>query len=163
MARLVLTDASPLIGLARVEALHWLHTLFGVVAMPVEVQDEVLGSNRFPEEETISAAIEAAWLRVCGPAPITPSLPDLDEGEAACIRIALEHGDPVLLLMDERAGRAVAREHGLPVAGTAAIIGMAKSRGLISSAREVFARLHATDFRISAQVIATVLERVGER
>ena len=64
--------------------------------------------------------------------------------------------------MDERAGRAVAQEHGLRVAGTAAVIGMAKLHGLIGSAREIFARLHASDFRISAQVIATVLRRVGE-
>lgn len=41
------------------------------------------------------------------------------------------------------------------------LIGLAKSRGLIGSAREVFARLHGSDFRISAQVIETVLRRVG--
>ena len=64
--------------------------------------------------------------------------------------------------MDERAGRAIATEHGLRVAGTAAVIGMAKSKKLISSARDVFARLHGSDFRISAQVIATILRRVGE-
>jgi len=64
--------------------------------------------------------------------------------------------------MDERAGRAIATERGLSVAGTAAIIGMAKTRGLIGSARDVFARLHGSDFRISAQVIETVLRRVGE-
>lgn len=64
--------------------------------------------------------------------------------------------------MDERAGRAVATERGLAVAGTAAVIGMAKSRGLIPSAREVFSRLHASDFRISAPVIETILRRVGE-
>ena len=89
-------------------------------------------------------------------------LPDLDEGEAACIRIALAHAGASLVLMDERAGRAVAMEHGLVVAGTAAIIGMAKTRGLIGSARDAFARLHGSDFRISAQVIETVLRRVGE-
>lgn len=64
--------------------------------------------------------------------------------------------------MDERAGRAIATEHGLRVAGTAAIIGMAKQRGLIGSAQDVFGRLHSSDFRISAPVIATVLARVGE-
>jgi predicted nucleic acid-binding protein len=37
-----------------------------------------------------------------------PELPDLDEGEAACIRIALASPQPSLLLMDERAGRALA-------------------------------------------------------
>jgi predicted nucleic acid-binding protein len=39
---------------------------------------------------------------------------------------------------------------------------MAKTRGLIASARQAFARLHGSDFRISAQVIETVLARVGE-
>jgi predicted nucleic acid-binding protein len=67
------------------------------------------------------------------------------------------------LLMDERAGRQVAIDHGLRVAGTAAVVGMAKSRGSIASAHEVFSRLHASDFRIAPDVIATVLKRVGER
>ena len=67
-----------------------------------------------------------------------------------------------IYISGQLAGRAVAAEHGLMVAGTAAVIGMAKSRGLIVSARAVFSRLHASDFRISAQVIETVLERAGE-
>ena len=83
--------------------------------------------------------------------------------EAATVALArAARGDTALLLMDERAGRAVARERGLRVAGTAALIGMAKKRGLIASARDAFARLHDTDFRISPQVIRTVLARVGE-
>lgn len=42
MARLVLMDASQLIGLARVDGLIWLQRLFGQVWMPVEVRGEVL-------------------------------------------------------------------------------------------------------------------------
>ncbi|MBK5965878.1 DUF3368 domain-containing protein [Thiocystis minor] len=162
MARLVLIDASPLIGLARVEGLSWLRALFGEVWMPSEVQSEVLPRKGLPDEQAILAALDAGWLRVRGPTPTSPALPDLDEGEAACIRLALASVEPVLVLMDERAGRAIASEHGLRVAGTAAVIGMAKSKGLIPSAREVFARLHASDFRISAKVIETLLRRVGE-
>ena len=162
MARYVLTDASPLIGLARVDGLPWLRALFGEVSMPVEVRDEVLANRDFADAVAIATAIDSGWLNVCAPAPGFPALPELDEGESACIRIALAHGGQVLLLMDERAGRAVATEQGLNVAGTAAVIGMAKSRGLIASARAVFSRLHASDFRISAQVIQTVLERVNE-
>ena len=169
MAGLVLSDASPLIGLARIDGLAWLHHLFGQVHIPPEVRAEVLPGLGFAEERTLRAAESAGWLTVHAVAPPQrplPNLPDLDEGEAACIRIALSHvrqrGRPALLLMDERAGRAIAVEHGLRVAGTAAVIGMARSRGLIASAREVFARLHASDFRISAAVIETVLRRVGE-
>jgi predicted nucleic acid-binding protein len=162
MAGLVLSDASPLSALSRVDGLVWLERLFGVVWLPQEVRDEVLSGQSLPGETDIEAAIAAGWLRVHPSTPATPRLPDLDEGEAACIRIALSEPAPTLLLMDERAGRAVAQELGLKVTGTAAIIGMAKTRGLIASAREVFARLHAAEFRVTAAVIKEVLQRVGE-
>jgi len=163
MARLVLTDASPLIGLARVDGLCWLRPLFGVVWMPVEVNAEVLGGFGSPDEQALSVAITAGCLAVCGPTPDLPELPELDEGETACIRLALAHTGSSLLLMDERLGRAIATENGLQVTGTAAVIGMARRRGLIPSAKEVFARLHASDFRISAAVIDAILIRVGEK
>ncbi len=162
MAGHVLTDASPLIGLARVQGLSWLPALFGAIWMPTEVRAEVLGNRGFAGEDSILAAEQAGWLMPAPLAPPQPALPDLDEGEAACIRIALAQSAPVLLLMDERAGRAVAQELGLQVAGTAAVIGMARQRGLIASARQVFDRLHQGDFRIAPQVIKTVLARVGE-
>jgi hypothetical protein len=118
VAAVVIADASPLIGLARVKVVN-------------------------------STAQE-------------PELPDLDEGEVASIRLALEAPGEALLLIDERAGRSVAQELGLRVAGTAAVIGLAKQHGLIESARTVFAELHVSDFRIAAAVIQTVLERCGE-
>ncbi|MDR2215193.1 MAG: DUF3368 domain-containing protein [Nevskiaceae bacterium] len=162
MAGLVLSDASPLIALSRVGGLSWLERLFGVVWLPQQVADEVLSGQSLSGEAEIEAAIAAGWLRVHPSTPTMPELPDLDEGEAACIRIALSEPPPLLLLMDERAGRAVARELGLKVAGTAAVIGMAKTRGLIPSAREVFTRLHAAEFRVAAEVIKEILRRVGE-
>lgn len=163
MARLVLTDASPLIGLARVDGLCWLQALFDVVWMPAEVHAEVLRGLESPDEQAISEAIAAGWLAVCDPTPDLPELPELDEGETACIRIALAHKGSSLLLMDERLGRAIATENGLQVAGTAAVIGMARMRGLIPNAKQVFARLHRSDFRISAAVIDAILTRVGEK
>jgi predicted nucleic acid-binding protein len=162
MARLVLNDASPLIALSRVNGLDWLPSLFGTVSMPPEVCREVLPGLDLPGEDAITQALSTGWLDVTGPAPESPALPELDEGEAACIRIALAHDGPTLLLIDERAGRAIAQEHGLRVAGTAAIIGLAKQRGLIPSARELFALLHAAEFRIAPEVIRTVLQRVDE-
>jgi hypothetical protein len=42
VARLVLTDASPLIGLAIVQGLQWLQPLFGEGWLPTQVRDEVL-------------------------------------------------------------------------------------------------------------------------
>jgi predicted nucleic acid-binding protein len=162
MAGRVLSDASPLIGLARVDGLSWLQALFGTVWVPQEVRREVLPGRNLPDERVLLAAFDRGDLCVCPATPLEPTLPELDEGETACIRLVLADAAPALLLMDELAGRAIATEHGLRVAGTAAIIGMARARGLIPSARAVFARLHASDFRISAPVIATILRRVGE-
>jgi len=89
-------------------------------------------------------------------------MPDLDEGEAASIRLALVSGPQTLLLIDERAGRAVASTFDIKVAGTAAVIGMARQRRLIDSARAVFTELHANDFRIAPAVIQAVLRRCDE-
>ncbi len=162
MARIVVSDASPLIGLSIVCGLEWLSDLFGEVWMPEEVRREVLSGKISRGESEIRSAIEEGWLKVW-PQPVAlDEAIDLDEGESACIQIAINHHDDVLLIMDERAGRAYALEKDILVAGTAAIIGMAKKGGLTPSAREVFATLHASDFRISKTVIQTILERVDE-
>lgn len=162
MAAIVITDASPLIALARVNGLLWLQQLFSQVVVTDVVLAEVL-TGRYPETEApIEQALAAGWLQATSVDTTEPPLPDLDEGEAASIRLALSSGEPVLLLIDERAGRAVAQDLGLSVAGTAAVIGLARQRGLIASARDVFAALHASDFRMAPAVIQAVLDRCGD-
>ena len=163
MARIVVIDSSPLIGLAIVDGLAWLPKLFDVVFLPESVKQEVLPGKAARGEQAIAQAIAAGWLKVW-PETIAPQLEiDLDAGETDCINLGLSHVDGVLMIMDERAGRAVAKEKGLRVIGTAAIIGLAKKQGLIPSARVVFEVLHASDFRISAAVINQVLVSVNEK
>ena len=165
MARRVISDASPLIGLVMVGGLEWLPALFGTVWIPASVQREVLPGVHARGELELAAAIRKQLLRVWQK-PISvgaEKLQDLDEGEADCIRIALSEGAAnVLVLMDERAGRAVAQEFGIQVAGTAAVIGLAKKQGLIKSVKPSFERLHSSDFRISADIIRAVMSRAGE-
>ena len=162
MARKVVIDSSPLIGLALVDGLAWLPTLFGQVSLPESVKQEVLPGKEAPGEQAFAHAIAEGWVTVW-PHPIASQLDiDLDAGETDCINIGLSDSDQVLLIMDERAGRAVANEKGLRVIGTAAIIGLAKKQGLIPSARAVFEVLHSSDFRISAAVINQVLASVNE-
>lgn len=161
MAGLVLADASPLIALTRLGGLGWLAALFGTVVVPEAVRAEILDRGAWPGQDALRKAIESGALAVVRDDGNT-ELPELDEGEAACIRIALRHRGPALILIDERTGRAVAAEHGIAIAGTAAVIGMAKQRGLIRSARGAFDELLRGDFRISGDVIQAVLARVGE-
>jgi predicted nucleic acid-binding protein len=162
MARIIISDASPLIGLSIVDGLSWLPKLFDTVWIPEEVRREVLPARAAQGKQAIELALDRGWLQLWQE-PFEPLTDiDLDEGESACISIALGLSEPVLLIMDERAGRAVAKEKGVAIIGTAALIGEAKKRGLIPSAREAFEVLHQSDFRISANVIRTVLTRVGE-
>ena len=162
MAAIVIADASPLIALARVGGLSWLEQLFTEVMVTEVVLAEVL-TGRYPATEApIRQALTAGWLQTVAIATTEPALPDLDEGEASSIRLALSRNGPALLLIDERSGRAVAQDLGLSVAGTAAVIGMARQRDLITSARQVFADLHASDFRIAPAVIKAVLDRCGD-
>lgn len=158
----IVIDSSPLIGLALVDGLTWLPKLFGQVCLPESVKQEVLPGKDAPGEQAIAQALAEGWIAVW-PDPIAPQLDiDLDAGETDCINIGLSNPSRVLLIMDERAGRAVAKEKGLRVIGTAAIIGLAKKQGLIPSAHAVFDILHRSDFRISAAVINQVLASVNE-
>lgn len=97
MAAIVVTDASPLIALARVNGLGWLQKLFTEVVVTEVVLCEVL-TGRYPDTEIlIQQALAAGWLQVAAITSSEPALPDLDEGEAASIRLALSSGEPVLL------------------------------------------------------------------
>ncbi len=161
MARLVLSDASPLIGLARVDGLVWLRELFGSVGMTMEVAEEVLVDNRADDELHIRQSLAEGWLYRLGKSPPEPQYPHLGHGESSCLRVALARTEPTLLLLDDRLARREARRAGLEIVGVAAIIGMAEQRGLIASARIVFEALLQTDFRIGPAVIESVLETVA--
>lgn len=85
MAGRVLTDASPLFGLATVNGLTWLGALFESVWVPDKVLQEVLPGRSQPDERLLTLAFEQGMLKGCGETPLEPALPELDEGEAACI------------------------------------------------------------------------------
>jgi predicted nucleic acid-binding protein len=160
---IVLSDASPLIVLSRIDGLHWLKAIFGVVHVPLAVRKEVLTGKDKAGEAAIRAAITEKSLVALRRDWKQPQFPFLGEGEAACIRAAVNLRQPSLLLMDDRAGRVTAMEHGFKVAGTAAVIAMAKRQKLIPSAAAVFEKLLQMDFRLSAEVIRAALVAAGER
>lgn len=162
LPRIVLADASPLISLAAVGGLEWLHGLFGTVTLTTVVRDEIIpGAGRAGESE-IGAAIERKRLRVIDDEWSIPQFPELDEGEASMLRAAVNLRVPCLLLIDERAGRAVARELGFAVTGTVGIIVAARRRALIPAVRPVFEQLLDRNFRISAELIRAALSECGE-
>ena len=130
MARLVLTDASPLIGLDRVDGVPWLRRLFGRVEITHPVWLELGGAEE--AEPSITGAIEEGWLVRRRAAPVRPPAPPhLGHGQWSTIRAAAAHRGESLVLLDDRLARRQARAEGLRIIGTAAVIAMAQRRGLV--------------------------------
>jgi len=85
------------------------------------------------------AAVEAGWLLVSASdtaAACQPLKPGVDAGDASAIGLALQHqgaGEEVLLLIDDPCGLAEARNRGLAIIGTEAVLVLAKEQQLIAA------------------------------
>ncbi|GHU07539.1 DUF3368 domain-containing protein [Betaproteobacteria bacterium] len=168
--RVVIADAGPLIALARINSLNLLRDLFGRVLITRTVKDEILPPatvGRFTDAEVLSHTLDEGWIEVFD-IPLNdwkPLNPGVDPGEGSAIHAACnwrDAGDAVLLVMDDRAGRLEARSRGISLIGTAAVIGLAKTTGLIPAAKPLLERLTQAGYFLGAAVIAAVLADVGE-
>ena len=160
VARLVVADASPLIGLARVDGVVWLRELFGEVQITQSVWRELNQAEQI--ESVLQDAIDQGWLAVHTDPESDPRPAFLGAGEWTTLEAARRHDGETLLLLDDLLARREADNAGLKFAGTAAIVDLARKREIIGSAREIFERLLQSDFRISAVVILEVLKDVEE-
>ena len=170
----LIADASPLVAMSLVDRLHWLPEIFGPVHVVGSVLQEVLTGQFDASESRIRKALDKGWLIPVEPDSSSPTCislqqrPDwklLDPGEADSIAYAMaqtHHPTPPALLMDERAGRSVCANLGLPVIGTAGLIILAKERKLIAAAKPEFERLHEAGFWLTPEVVRMCLRRCGE-
>ena len=130
MARpLVLSDASPLIALGAVGLLSLLRALFSAVRTTATVHAEVVPGTDPPQpgEREVEAAVRAKWLRILKRDWSEPELPFLDPGEASVIRAAAHSRPPCLILLDDLPARAVAKQMGFQITGTAGLLLAAKA------------------------------------
>ncbi len=160
--RLVVADASPLIGLATAGAFDLLRGLFGRIAVTAGVRDEVLAGGDRPGAPELARAIREGWVRVEQEPADATEFPDLDAGEATTLALAIAHDGPCLVLMDESLGRAHARAQGLDVTGLAGVLLAARNANLVDAVRPFLDRLKKSDFRLSRAVVRAVLEQAGE-
>lgn len=155
-------NASPLIGLANLDGLAWLRKLYGRALITPTVRSEVLTGLNRPGEAEVIAAIRRRQISLLRRDPGGPLLPALDDGEASTIRAALAHGSHALVILDELSARKAARRLGLRCTGTAGVIVEARRARLIMAARPLFRRLAESGFHLSADLVAAVLEELGE-
>ena len=160
--RLVVADASPLIGLATARGFDLLRGLFGQIAVTAQVRDEVLAGGDRPGASELADAIRDGWVRVERAPADAMSFPELDAGEAGTLALAAAREGPCLVLMDETLGRAHARARGLDVTGLAGVLLAAGNAQLVDGVRPFLDRLKKGDFRLSAAVVRAILEQAGE-
>lgn len=154
----VVSDAGPLISLARLDLLSLLPGLFREIQVPEDVIAECMARPDNADTARISEALNQGLLMPCT-APVL-KLPGLELGECAAISRALEIG--AALLVDERAARAQAATMGLAVTGTLGVLVRARRRGLIGPLAPLVAQLRATGQRLSHAVVAQALADVDE-
>ncbi len=149
------SDASPLIVLAKTGLLHVLPSLFSAVLLPQAVADEIQAG---PADDPLRLALPGCdWLR---PVQLEPPISPLSAwqaglGEAEVIEYARLHANlPVLL--DDRAARRAAEALGLKVHGTVGLVAAATLRGRVESFSKSIADFKSAGLYISDSVVAMV-------
>ena len=139
MTRVVVADTGPLIGLARVDKLDLVRSLYERVEVPAAVRDEFGIDSGRPGANVLSVALMQRWINVqwSQDLVVEPELAGLvDPGEAQAIALA-ETRAARFLLIDDAKGRKLARRRGIPVVGVAGVLLAAKSRGILVSVAPV--------------------------
>ena len=166
MTGIVVADAGPLIGLARIDRLDLLHTLYGTVVIPTSVLSELRVSSARPGSRALTAAlaegaIEARSLAAGCENELARLSQALDAGEASAILLA-EQLQARFLLIDERRGRQVARTRGLPVVGVPGVLLAARRTGRLDSVAAALRALSQQHYRLSDALVHEILRLAGE-
>jgi predicted nucleic acid-binding protein len=137
----VVSDAGPLIVLAKLNVLHLLKALYGCVHVAQSVYDEVVVEGMRAGHEDAKAVhlflAQTHWpIDQLSSEEIPPDLvkAPLDRGERDSLALALRLGSR-LILIDETVGREVARDHGLAVRGSLGVLIQAYRQGEMDADR----------------------------
>lgn len=166
MTGIVISDASPLIGLAKIERLNLLEQLYQEVWIPPAVHDELKPDAKRAGSQHLKQALDLGWLKVATKAQFSADVfrelhQVLDAGESEAIALA-EMLDIRFLLIDERRGREIAKHRGVPIAGTGTILLAAKQQGHIQSVGAELQALQNIGYRLSDALVQTLIKLAGE-
>ena len=156
----VVSDASPLITLSRIDHLHLLPVLYGTVHIPPEVFDEVAqsGVGRWGSIEVANAA----WIQVT---PVDATRPVATEsglgiGETYAILLARQLGSTAVL-MDDHKGRAAALQAGVTPIGSAGVLYRAYLEGNVTDLRRTFQLLLGAGAYIDPRILDALLRSLN--
>ena len=159
----VISNTTPLIGLASISRFDLLRRLFGEIIIPKGVYNEVVvaGWEKGGAKREVSSSDWIKVVSVKDQLAVEVLLDELDRGEAEVIVLAREtNADWVL--MDEKKGRRKLAQLGMRKIGTVGILLKAKEMGYIESVKPELERLRENGFSISQYVVGRVLQHANE-
>ena len=157
------SNASPLIYLAKIGILNYLKDFYGSVQIPQEVKKETVDrgiKGGYSDAFVIKTAIEEGWIKIeylsednAKRAKIYAEATRIHIGEAQAIFLAIQKGEKEILI-DETMARDAARQLGLTPHGTLYIVMKFCNKGLITKeqAKGLLDRLIEKNFYVSARV-----------
>lgn len=160
---IVVSNTTPLIGLAVIHRFELLERLFGKIYIPQAVYDEAVlsGREKGGAKQEVSNAAWIETIQIQDRLAVEVLLDELDLGEAETIVLARELSAD-WVLMDEKKGRRKVTELGLNRIGTVGILLKAKQVGLLPQIRPDLEQLRSRGFSISQRVIDATLQQAGE-
>ena len=151
----MISNSTVLIHLSKINALWLLKDLYAKILIPQAVYDEVCIKEK-KEYDQLIRAVQEGWLKVIS-ISVTQRW-NLDAGETEVLNVALELKEPVIL--DDAAGRAVAKTLGIQVFRTTSVIMEAYSKQLITSvqAKHLLTLLVESGYYLSPRFFVQLIE-----
>jgi len=168
---LVVSDATPLIYVARIGRIQLLKNLFQHIQVPEEVKVEVIDRGKeknYPDAHIIEEAFDDGWVTIGNltrnnekRARILMEATGIDLGEAQAILLTRQKAEETIL-MDQAHARTVARQFGLKSRGTLYLIVVSARTGMLSKedAKENLSKLVEANFRISTKIYDAALKTI---
>ena len=151
MPKVVISDTSTLILFQKIEHLDLLQKLYiELLTSPEIVQEYGEKLPNWIKIETVRDKKYQEFLET-----------QVDSGEASAIALAKEYDD-VLLILDDKKARKLAKKLNLKITGTLGIIHKAKNEGHINKVKPLIELLLNTNFRISDNIIQEILNLNNE-
>jgi predicted nucleic acid-binding protein len=156
------SNASPLISLARIGQLAGVQQLFDTVYISTEVYNEVvIAGAGMPGADAIS---EAGWVQVRSvrdtQAVANSMKRGLGIGETSAVQLAQEL-EIETILMDEWRGRRLAKQSGLAVVGFVGILEELYRCGSLPNLAQAYEELLRQNMRIDPQILQRSLQSLN--
>jgi predicted nucleic acid-binding protein len=151
MPKIIISDTSCFIILAKIGELELLHKVYGEIITTLDIATEF--GETLPEWVEIREVTDIYKQKLLEL--------QIDRGESSAIALALETSASTLILDDFKA-RKIASRLGINYTGTIGVIIKAKLKGIIPSIKPIIEKIKQTDFRISVEIELQALKEANE-